>query len=294
MRTLLYLASGAYREAFQDLPFDRMIFVDRCQGYAQNYPKNDSRIRFIPTDALIAIDMLKQEGVKIDCLVSVNEGLEEGGGTYPIFSGFLMGYLSPLLKDEFTLVCDLNYYVSKLRTPMSKLDWGFNKTKLIPGNIGYVNPALFTDSAYRYSKENYGNVYLMQRCRSEITLNLPNSKTQVKVIHGSIWEDEDKLDLIGLNLLSKHSLDVKYRNTIHSVDTFFEAKPKVLNINGQTFETILDYCKTNDYKRIGLTPWLKGNYQELIQCLKKLDNDFFQSIIFYHLNKNDFQSLREF
>jgi len=75
MKTLLYLASGEYYPEYDTLPFDRLIFVDRNIGFAKSYPKNDPRIRFIPADALIAIDMLKKEGVKIDCLVSVNEGL---------------------------------------------------------------------------------------------------------------------------------------------------------------------------------------------------------------------------
>jgi hypothetical protein len=292
MSTLLYLASGGYHPEYAALAFNRMIFVDRCQSYAKSYPKNDPRIRFIQADALIAIDILKKEGVKIDCLVSVNEGLAEGGGTYPIFSGFLMGYLSPVLKDEFTLVCDLNYYTSKLRTPMSKLDWGFMKTELLPGNTKYISPALFSYSEHQSPKAKYGNVFLMQRNKSETTLNFPNTNTDIRLIHGSIWEDEDKLDLIGLNLLSKQSLHGKYRNTINSVDTFFNVHHKVLDINGKTLEAILDYCKASGVKRIGLTPWLNGNYQEVIQHLKNINDNFFQSITFYHLNKNDFISLK--
>jgi hypothetical protein len=128
MKTLLYLASGKYYPEYAALPFDRLIFVDRSQGYAKSYPENNPQIRFIVADALRAIDMLKQEEVKVDCLVSVNEGLDEGGGNYPIFSGFLMGYLSPLLHDTFTLVCNLNNYKSKYKI-LNKLDWGFKKLK---------------------------------------------------------------------------------------------------------------------------------------------------------------------
>jgi hypothetical protein len=206
MKTLLYLASGEYYPEYYTLPFDRLIFVDRNLDFAQSYPKNDPRIRFIAADALLAIDMLKQEGVKIDCLVSVNEGLYGGGGNYAIFTGFLMGYLSPLLNDEITLVCNLNYYASELKI-LNKLDWGFKKIKkLKPGMLEYIDPLQFSSSQLERVSANFGNVFLMEREKSELYFDLPESLTQIKIIHGSIWEDEQILDMIGLNLLSKHSL----------------------------------------------------------------------------------------
>jgi len=303
MKTLLYLASGGYYPEYATLPFDRLIFVDKSQGYAKSFPKNDPRIRFIAADALIAIDMLKQEGVKVDCLVSVNEGLNEGGGNYPIFSDFLIGYLSPLLNDEIILVCDLNYYTSELKI-LNKLDWGFKKIKnLEPGMPGYIDPACFSYSQHQSTRANYGNVLLMERDKSEISINLPDSFTHVKIILGSIWEDEQTLDLMGLNLLSKHSLhdynnDSYNKNNketkIKTVDNFFNAKPKVMDINGKSFSDIIEYSIEKGYKHIGLTPWNKGNYQDVINYLKNINEIPFNSIVFYHLNKKDFKVLREF
>jgi hypothetical protein len=309
MKTLLYLASGGYYPEYELLPFDRLIFVDRSHGYAKSYPKHNPRIRFIAADALIAIDMLKKEGVKIDCLVSLNEGLNEGGGTYPIFSSFLMGYLSPLLNDKITLVCDLNYYVSKFKI-LNKLDWGFKKNKkLSPAMPEYINPALFSYSQHKSASGNFGNVFIMEREKSEISFYLPDSLTKIKIIHGSIWEDEQILDMIGLNLLSKHSLydynNDNYTNhnknnkkpeytKINTVDQFFNAKPKVMDINGKSFSEIMEYCEEKGYKHIGITPWNKGNYQDVINYLKNFKDKPFNSITFYHLNKKDFKGLREF
>jgi hypothetical protein len=302
MKTLLYLASGKYYPEYAALPFDRLIFVDRSPGYAKSYPENNPQIRFIGADALRAIDMLKQEEVKVDCLVSVNEGLDEGGGNYPIFSGFLMGYLSPLLHDKFTLVCNLNNYKSKYKI-LNKLDWGFKKLKKIePGMEGYIDPAQFSYAQHQSASANFGNVYLMQRDRSEISLNIPNSFTQAKIIHGSIWDDEQILDVIGLNLLSKHSLhdysNGNYnknneKNKIRTVDSFFEAKSKVMDINGRSFAEIMADCKAKGCQRIGLTPWKKGDYKEVIEYLKNNNDNAFISITFYHLNKKDFKALRE-
>ena len=253
--------------------------------------------------------MLKQEGVKIDCLVSLNEGLYGGGGNYPIFSGFLMGYLSPLLNDRFTLVCNLNYYASELKI-LNKLDWGFKKNKMLkPSMPDYIDPALFSYSQHQSKNANFGNVFIMEREKSEIAFNLPDSLTKIKIIHGSIWEDEQTLDLIGLNLLSRHSLydynndnytnhnknNNKTENTkINTVKQFFNAKPKVIDINGKSFSEIMEYCEGEGCKHIGITPWNKGNYQDVINYLKNLKNNPFKSITFYYLNKKDFKGLREF
>jgi hypothetical protein len=306
MKTLLYLASGEYYPEYETLPFERLIFVDRSQSYAKSYPKNNPRIRYIAADALFAIDMLKQEGVKIDCLVSLNEGLYGGGGNYPIFSGFLMGYLSRLLNDKFTLVCNLNYYASELKI-LNKLDWGFKKNKMLkPSMPDYIDPALFSYSQHQSKNANFGNVFIMEREKSEIAFNLPDSLTKIKIIHGSIWEDEQTLDVIGLNLLSKYSLrdnnndnlnknNKKNENTkINTVNQFFNAKPKVMDISGKSFSEIVENCEGKGFKHIGLTPWNKGNYQDVINYLRNLNDKTFDSINFYHLNKKDFKVLREF
>jgi hypothetical protein len=142
----------------------------------------------------------------------------------------------------------------------------------------------------------------MQRDRSEISLNIPNSFTQAKIIHGSIWDDEQILDVIGLNLLSKHSLhdysNGNYnknneKNKISTVDSFFEAKSKVMDINGRSFAEIMADCKAKGCQRIGLTPWKKGDYKEVIEYLKNNSDKAIISINFYHLNKKDFKALRE-
>jgi hypothetical protein len=181
--------------------------------------------------------------------------------------------------------------------------------KLKPGMLEYIDPLQFSSSQLERVSANFGNVFIMEREKSEISFKLPESLTQIKIIHGSIWEDEQTLDMIGLNLLSKHSLydnnndnytnhnknNKKPENTkINTVDQFFNAKPKVMDINGKSFSEIMEYCEEKGYKHIGITPWNKGNYQDVINYLKNLKDKPFNSITFYHLNKKDFKSLREF
>ena len=229
-------------------------------------------------------------------MVSVNEGLSEGGGSYPIFSGFLMGYLSPLLKDELLLICDLNYYPGELKTTMAKLDWGFKKVKTIKkDSSGYISPALFSYSQRKsQSTKPFGHVFLMQRDKTEQQLHIPNCKTNVKVVHGSIWDNEDKLDLIGLNLLSKQSIDILTNKKNNTIDSFFRSKPKVIDIKGMPFEEILKYCEEKQLKKIGLTPWLKGNYNGVAEFLGAGYESGIEEIVLYHLHKKDFKSLMDY
>jgi len=74
MSTLLYLASGNYRPIYEDFDFDQIILVDRNMKLQLPRPA-DSKVELIRGDALPAIKRLKQrKGLKINCLVSVNEG----------------------------------------------------------------------------------------------------------------------------------------------------------------------------------------------------------------------------
>jgi hypothetical protein len=107
MKRLLYLASGAYQSAYKTLPFERMYFVDANRKLKESFRFASKHHRFLASDALLAVDYLIRKQLKIDCLVVVNEGLFEGSGHYPMFSDFLMGYLSPILKDDFLLICDV-------------------------------------------------------------------------------------------------------------------------------------------------------------------------------------------
>jgi hypothetical protein len=92
-RTLLYLASGECIPDYENLPYDKVILVDKSASYRNSKLPLHSKCEFWNMDALEAVDEIGRRGLVIDCVVSVNEGLHEGGGDYVIFSEFLMGYI---------------------------------------------------------------------------------------------------------------------------------------------------------------------------------------------------------
>jgi len=141
-KTLLYLASGEIYEDYCKLPFKKMIFVDRQN---QDISFQDDRINFIRADALFAIEQSRNNKIKIDYLVSINEGILEGGGNYPVLSDFMLGYMSPILSDEFFLIYDPSYYRSLYMN--LNPEWGFKKTVVNSEDPGYIFPSMFS---YQY------------------------------------------------------------------------------------------------------------------------------------------------
>lgn len=290
-KTLLHLASGPYSEDYSKLDFERQIHVDRLPNLSRTFPKNDHRIRFVGKDALCAIDELKGENVKIDTLVSLNEGLYGGGGNYPVFSGFLMGYLAPLLRDEITLIYNPSYYASELRTPMSKLDWGFAKIRKIEADdTHYIDPIIFSSELREGWKSFKAQVLRMKKIRNTQTFQLKNAATKIRLIHGSIWDDEEILDLIGLNLLSEHPI-YPFCGKHRTVSSFFKSKNKVFDIKNTSFDSILNFARAKGLQHIGLCPWLNKDYSSIMECLNVAGSHLPEMISFYHLNRNDYQQL---
>jgi hypothetical protein len=85
-RTLLYLASGPYKHVYENLPYEKIILVDKSTTYHNFMSAINSKVELWNMDALNAVDEIAKRKLVINCIVSVNEGLNEGGGDYVIFS----------------------------------------------------------------------------------------------------------------------------------------------------------------------------------------------------------------
>lgn len=291
MKTLLYLAAGPYLDAYSKLPFDKLFFVEKNDlKYTSSYENIPSNAEWIEKDALVAIDELKLRGIKIDYLVLLNEGLLEGGGGYAMLSDEVMGYLSPILKDEFILICDFSHYEFWERDWYKNVDWGFYRVKeLKDGDSGFVDPKIFTESQ-KHNSGSYGHVYMMKRITRTRNITMNRQRVIMKLIHGSIWDDEAKLDAIGISFNHSKLVGAAAYNS-QSTSDFFESKSKVFNLKNMTFDAILAYCEQHEIKHLGLCPWLNGNYQEVIAQLQGVLPNSLEIICFYHLNADDFQEL---
>jgi hypothetical protein len=303
-KTLLYLASGSVVESYLSLPFKQMIFIDRKHNVKEGmqarcvqtgnriYNYDNNKLIFIEADVLYGIEMLRDKNLKIDYVVSVNEGLLEGGGNFSVLSDVVMGYLSPILADEFYLVWNPDYY-GKSRMRMQP-EWGFEKSEVEPDDINFIFPSLFSAEERnqdKISNPEYGKVFRMVRNRK--SRDLPVRKgLQCNVVYGSIWDDKDNLDLMGINLILRHAISSP-ANREHSVDGFFRNKG-VYDLYQKSIEEIIEHAKSKGLRRLGLSPWQQGNYSDVLKYLETADLGCVESITFYHLDKKDFKELYKY
>jgi hypothetical protein len=291
-RTLLYLASGGYISNYENLPYDKVILVDSCD-YNVNIPLY-SKCEFWNMDVLEAVDEIAKRGLMIDCLVSVNEGLFEGGGDYIIFSEFLLGYLNPFLADELLIITDLDYYgAARVKKRVTKMDWGYEKImRLTSADVDYIPPSVFSYERRmrlfaKRGQDDYGHVYLLSRNYQKISKKI--GRLEIKIIHGSIWQDRHQLDAIGLSIL-KHTVGAPPTTLKHVLDFFYQ-KPKVFPIRNLSMQDILNHCCQNNIVRIGLTPWMDGVYKTVFDDLYNYRGEEVLELSFYHLNKDDYREL---
>ncbi len=303
MKTLVYFASGLYKEEYQNLDFDNIFLVDNYFKNSKIFPNNIftiGKVHCIGMDCLDAINYLKDLDIKIDYLVQLNEGLQEGGGCYPLNSDFFIGYLMPLLKDNYIHIYSKNYrengYYPKMNIP-------FDMREMDENEEGYIKPQTFT----HYTK--YAKVFQMKRIFNSKTL-LFNPNVKVSIHHDSIWNWHNELNLLAISISQpwdrcrrERTNEYEIREgkkadpySLHNVFPgfgFFDQTPKTFSIKLNTIDMLFDYCGYLCIEKVGIIPWANGNYRPFIEFLKNFNSDYPKEIHLFHLNKNDFKLIKE-
>jgi hypothetical protein len=78
MSTLVYFASGYDSPEYQKLDFSKIILIDNCFKNGRRYSNrifSNGKVTCVGMDCLESVEYLKRENIKIDCFVSLNEGL---------------------------------------------------------------------------------------------------------------------------------------------------------------------------------------------------------------------------
>jgi hypothetical protein len=272
MSNLVYFASGSYKDEYQNLPYDFVYLVDKYFEHEQSILRI-GKVICLKMDALIASEYLIKNRITIDCFVSINEGLFGGGGNYVINSDAFMGYVFPILKDEYIHIIDRSYYTHPY---IVKMNWPISKKELKVTDCRFIHPIFFASA----NKKKLGNVYLINKKRNCRQLKMISNK-KVFVINDSIWSDYNRNDLFCLSINNPNT------------NNFFYSKSNVLNIRNYNFCDVLAYCEMNKILKIRLLPWLQGQYQAIIDLILEHKNTYPEEIYFYHFNKNDYKSFRE-
>jgi len=279
MRTLVYFASGPNREEYQDLDFDKIYLIDNCfrnRNRNQNNLLSKGKIICIGMDCLQSIEFLKNENVEIDCFVSLNEGLYEGGGSYAINSDMFLGYAIPLFKEQYIHIMNKNYYHNMYHVSM---DLPYSVEEIKEDDYRYLSPFIFSKD--NYHKE-HAKVFQMRKLsilKTEININ---SHRKLKIIHDSIWNHYQELEALIISFSDQGQRD------------FFDIIPKVMNRNKINIDEIFEFCEKNKINRLGFTPFSHGNYIGFLKKLKGLKNEYPKEVFMYHLNKNDYREIKEY
>lgn len=290
-KTLLYLASGEYRDIYEMLPYEKIILVDKSPRYKRVDLPVDSKVTFLNMEATAAVSVLKKNKIKIDCLVIINEGLYGGGAIYPFYSDFFIGFLHPILSDEFLLVTDIKHYEScGLKTRIGKMNWGIEKIKSLKPNINDVlKPGIFSYTQHALNdiyNLNYGNIFHLRLVQKDaVYRSFGNITLELK--HGSIWKDENDLDAIGCFIKESRFKEINFSYLCKKTNQ----KVNLFDVDKLSFDKIISLCQEKKIKHIGLVPWLKGEYSVFFDWIQKNKVNSPIKITLYHLNKEDYKAL---
>lgn len=224
-------------------------------------------------DALEAIDFFKENGIIIDILVILNEGLSEGGGYMPLNTNSVLAYLLPRLREEYIHILNTKYYS---RDENVNLDLPIEKQVLSKDDEGWIDPSIFSEDWGKRAE-----VFRVKKKSSvtEIHLN-PNIRTFV--LHDTIWNYYNQLDLVVLSIKDQRR---RY---------FFGTKEKVMKIMDLSIPDLFAYCDRNKIESIGFTPWARGRYSTFIDFIKEYKGEFPKKISLFYLNSNDYAAFRNF
>ncbi len=264
-----YFASGNRPMDLKSWDIDLLILVDN------SFHKSEfgEKIWEIKSDAIEAVDLLASKGIKLDVFISINEGLNEGGGNYPLNGQFFIGYLMRILNPNYIHIYAPNYY--------SHTSPKYLSHKL--PNIPYVINALKqSDFIYDLSLLNNGGGYLpkvfkMKRL-DEACVQHPIFK-HIKLVRKSIWEDAESLTKLFLP-----------ENTMLPYLKLFSTK--IIDfIRGDFPFFKLNNVSITKGGTIGLVPWNSKDYKSELLKLNEwsISNDVLVSV--YYLDEGDFSKL---
>ncbi len=273
-RNFLYLASGVCPErnpTYQELPYDNIFLVDKSYPYSHLI---SDRIFCIKADATKAVEVFRQAGVKMDFYTSIQEGLNEGGAEYPLNTNAWYGFVLPILKNRYIHLLHSNYEQRIQRLPFE------NRTKIDSGHTSYINPELITSNPD-------GAEFWILEDRSNKRHEIKVQNITLKILHKSIWEDFDELDLVFSRMDETMKSKLNNPEKIIDFDTHWRDNEAYI----AQCNNLLAVCNDRKAAAIGMIPFGWDDYNGFLSWLKTAEFKYTREIRLYHLAKNDFQSL---
>lgn len=275
-KVLLYLASGRdIRAEYFQIPFENVYLFDKA--IRSNEDINNVIARRGECSSLLK-RTFGRNNQKIDCVVVINEGLNEGGGSYSLLYKGFFSLLMPYLNDDCILITTTGSYYNQAysNSPQETLfDIPYDFKQIKKESIDYINKDIFSD--YGHSTA----VYKMSRKESSVFCR---HNTQEKINY-SIWEDYNDLDVIFMNYYNK--AHIRELTGARKVNSIVESKgfiipsikpwfKKLFIIDNNATDGIIKLCRDKGFNKIG--------FMDLFNPYRCLNN---QEIETSELNYND-------
>ena len=285
MRTLVYLASGGYKDIYETLPYDRIYLVSS----EPRKPISSNKVTYLNMDALDSAEYFKRHNIQIDCLVILRESQGEGGFRYNLCSDSVMGYFMSFLPERFIWICNGTDYYNIIREKDQTYNLKLHKceslnyvslnlpylmTKLDSDSPGYIDPTYFTDMHSSASM----HVFSMQ-LKPNIREFKVGKFLNIRIIQDSIWRYENELDRMYISFKPSY---------IPQIDFYTRNHPKASYYTQMEFGEKLKKAISSGLNHIGFTPhyWYQydKNYQKMLEheC-KNLNREI--RIDFFYMNQ---------
>lgn len=271
MKTLAYFASGIefdYKE-LEKIQFDKVILVDKNFSFNSTVKVVNKKVVLLKMDAFEAVDYLKKEKIQLDAFISLNEGLCEGGGDYPLNGFYFLSYLTPILKDNYIHIYDPSYYrfssYFSLCTKRAFKDHWFVEG----GKIKLADLGIPVQSFHNLEKAIC--IKMVKKNEEETTSEKFSS---LKYVKGNIWGHSSEVD----KMILPH-------NRIHT--RFIPARTNLIWFKKNEFP--FEQLKGLNFPEnaiLGLTLWYGKDYSTDFEALNEwaLKNQVIVKVFYVHGN----------
>jgi hypothetical protein len=157
------------------------------------------------------------------------------------------------------------------------MDLPYEKTEILSDDTNYLDYNIFSKADYHL-----GNAKMFKMTKNRIeTSVLTTNNLKIRIIQDSIWNDFDDLEFLVMGINNQNQFFVPKKSK------------KIISNKEKKISEILEFADLKKYTTIGFTPWLNGNYFDVIEILNNFKSDYLKEIRFYHLNKNDYMPIKK-
>lgn len=298
-RTFIYFASGTtlLEERYDLVPFDTFFLIDYLfDDYKLIITDNNKKIYCLPCDLITGLCILKEVGVQVDAICSLNDGQELGFGFYSTLSTLVLSVAEPLLKDDLIVFSSKSYQKSHgafqvvknfLSLPyLTKKELKI-KDDIIAYNVDFDYTLLTT---YHYVNAPVEVFHFSKKTIPQEVI-IKYKGLNIHLVKGNIFNYYNVLDLSMLifkNAFQYKHFKFNFNNVVEARGTY-RLQGTDYDFNCQkNIVSVIDNLKI---KSIGFTPQnnKSKDWIDLLNILCKSTS--LTDIYFFHLNKNDFQQL---